>query len=240
VWSAPTIDAINRVLYVGTGDNHSAPVTDTSDAVLALKLDDGTIVWSRQLLACDVWNDACGSSNTTNCPEPHGPDQDLGSSANLIALGGGKRALTIGQKSGMVWALDPDGGRIVWSRRVGAGGRLGGVQWGTATNGKAVFVAVSDVRRPSPAPGRPVEPDPTAGGGLFALAAVDDAVLWRAPPAKRLHPPTELQPGAVGRCHRDTGLRAVGGRRRPHPRLFRRRRQGSLGLRHGEAVQEGQ
>jgi polyvinyl alcohol dehydrogenase (cytochrome) len=184
VWSAPTIDARNRVLYVGTGDNHSAPATDTSDAVLALKLDDGKIVWSKQLLAGDVWNDACGSADSTNCPEPHGPDQDLGSSANLIALGGGKRALTIGQKSGMVWALDPDdGGRILWRRRVGAGGRLGGVQWGTATNGKAVFVAVSDVRRPSPAAGRPVEPDPTAGGGLFALAAADGAVLWRAPPA---------------------------------------------------------
>jgi polyvinyl alcohol dehydrogenase (cytochrome) len=183
VWSAPTIDARNRVLYVGTGDNHSAPATDTSDAVLALKLDDGKIVWSKQLLAGDIWNDACGSADNANCPEPHGPDEDLGSSANLIALEGGKRVLTIGQKSGMVWALDPDdGGRIVWRRRVGAGGGLGGVQWGTATNGKAVFVAVSDVRRPSPAAGQPVEPDPTAGGGLFALAAADGAVLWRAPP----------------------------------------------------------
>ena len=124
VWSAPTIDARNRVLYVGTGDNHSAPATDTSDAVLALKLEDGKIVWSEQLLAGDVWNDACGAADNANCPDPHGPDQDIGSSANLIALEGGKRVLTIGQKSGMVWALDPDdGGRIVWNRRVGAGGR---------------------------------------------------------------------------------------------------------------------
>jgi polyvinyl alcohol dehydrogenase (cytochrome) len=183
VWAAPTIDARNRVLYIETGDNHSAPATDTSDAVLALSLDDGKIVWSKQLLAGDVWNDACGLADGVNCPEPHGPDQDLGSSANLIALQGGKRVQTVGQKSAMVWALDPDdGGRIVWQRRVGAGGRLGGVQWGTATNGKAVFVAVSDVRRPNPAAGRPVEPDPKAGGGLFALAAADGAVLWSAPP----------------------------------------------------------
>jgi polyvinyl alcohol dehydrogenase (cytochrome) len=27
VWAAPTIDARNRVLYIGTGDNHSAPAT---------------------------------------------------------------------------------------------------------------------------------------------------------------------------------------------------------------------
>ena len=241
VWSAPTIDARNRVLYVGTGDNHSAPATDTSDAVLALKLEDGKIVWSKQLLAGDVWNDACGAADGANCPDPHGPDQDIGSSANLIALEGGKRVLTIGQKSGMVWALDPDdGGRIVWNRRVGAGGRLGGVQWGTATDGKAVFVAVSDVRRPRPAPGRPVEPDPTRGrravrprrgGWRRALARAAAECLRR---------PAELQPGAVGRRHRDAGLRAVRRRRRPHPGLLRRRWPGDLGLRHGEAVHDRQ
>jgi polyvinyl alcohol dehydrogenase (cytochrome) len=175
VWSAPTIDAKKRVLYVGAGDNHSAPATDTSDAVLALKLNDGKVIWSRQLLAGDTWNDACASAGKINCPEPQGPDYDVGSSANLIALDGEKRVLTIGQKSGMVWALDPDdGGRIVWQRRVGVGGRLGGVQWGTATNGKAVFVAVSDARRPTL--------DPGIGGGLSALGAADGAVLWSAPP----------------------------------------------------------
>jgi polyvinyl alcohol dehydrogenase (cytochrome) len=170
IWSAPTIDARNRLLYVGTGDNHSAPATDTSDAVLALRLDDGKVVWSKQFLADDV--------------DPQGPDYDFGSSANLIALDGGRRVLTIGQKSGMVWALDPDdGGRIVWKRRVGAGGRLGGVQWGTATNGTAVYVAVSDIRARDRPPGQPVAHDPTAGGGLFALGAADGAVRWRAPPA---------------------------------------------------------
>jgi len=184
VWSAPTIDAKRRLLYVGTGDNHSAPATDTSDAVLALNLGDGSVVWSKQLLAGDIWNGACASPDHANCPEPHGPDQDIGSSANLIALDGGKRVLAVGQKSGMVWGLDPDDeGRIVWSQRVGTGGRLGGVQWGTATDGRAVYVAVSDVRRPKPGAGGPGEPDPTTGGGLFALAAADGAVLWHAPPA---------------------------------------------------------
>jgi hypothetical protein len=54
--------------------------------------------------------------------------------------------LTIGQKSGVVWALDPDdGGRIVWQTRVGKSGLLGGVQWGTATDGKTVYAAVSAI-----------------------------------------------------------------------------------------------
>ena len=90
VWSAPTIDARNRLLYVGTGDNHSAPATDSSDAVRALRLDDGKVAWSKQFVAGDV--------------DPPGPDYDFGSSANLIALAGAKRVLAIGQKSGMVWA----------------------------------------------------------------------------------------------------------------------------------------
>ena len=184
VWSAPTIDARNRLLYVGTGDNHSAPATDSSDAVRALRLDDGKVAWSKQFVAGDV--------------DPPGPDYDFGSSANLIALAGGKRVLTIGQKSGMVWALDPDdGGRIVWRRRVGAGGRLGGVQWGTATNGTAIYVAVSDIRPLERPAGQPVAPDPTAGGGLFALGAADGAVLWRAPPANACGTDPECSPAQL-------------------------------------------
>jgi polyvinyl alcohol dehydrogenase (cytochrome) len=185
VWAAPTIDAEKRVIYVGTGDNHSAPATDTSDAVRALSLDDGKVVWSRQLLSGDMGNGACLSTDRTNCPEPHGPDYDLGGSANLVGLGGGKRILTIGQKSGMVWGLNPDkGGAIVWSRRIGAGGPLGGIQWGPATDGKAVYVAVSDVRIRNLVLGQPIVLDPEAGGGLHALAVATGVDIWSAPPAK--------------------------------------------------------
>lgn len=183
VWSSPTIDARNRALYVGTGDNHSAPATDTSDSVLALSLDSGKILWSRQLTEGDMGNGACLARDKANCPEPHGPDFDFGASGNLIALGHGKRLLTIGQKSGIVWALDPDdGGRIVWHVRVGAGGPLGGVQWGTATDGQTVYAAVSDIAFFHPVLGEPLVTDPAKGGGLFALSAASGSVLWRAPP----------------------------------------------------------
>ena len=184
IWASPTIDRKSRLLYVGTGDNHSAPATETSDAVLAFSLDSGEIVWSRQLLAGDMGNLACFAADRTNCPEPHGPDLDLGSSANLVTLDGGKRLLTIGQKSGIVWALDPDeNGRVVWQRRVGKGGVLGGVQWGPATDGKAVYVAVSDVTIKNPVLGRPIVLDPTKGGGLHALDVQTGAERWSAPPA---------------------------------------------------------
>ncbi len=192
VWSAPTIDEKRRVLYVGTGDNHSAPATATSDAVLALSLDTGKIVWSHQLLAGDVGNVACFSANKANCPEPHGPDYDLGASANLVTLDDGKRLLVIGQKSGMVWALDPDDhGRIVWKTRVGTGGPLGGVQWGTATDGKTIYAAVSDLALLSLTP---ITLDPNRGGGLHALAAATGAVLWSALPANSCAHRTSCSP----------------------------------------------
>ena len=185
IWATPTIDRKLRTLYVGTGDNHSAPATDTSDAVIAMALDTGKVLWTRQLLSGDMGNGACLAADKTNCPEPHGPDYDLGTSAALITLDSGKRVLAIGQKSGMVWALDPDdAGRVVWSARVGKGGVLGGVQWGIATDGRNVYAAVSDIAFVNPVLGQPLSPDPAAGGGLHALDAASGSARWVAQPAR--------------------------------------------------------
>src|SRR5579871_754041 len=60
VWSAPTLDTKRGLLYVTTGDNYSLPATETSDAVMALDLATGKIVWSRQITEKDVFNGACG------------------------------------------------------------------------------------------------------------------------------------------------------------------------------------
>jgi outer membrane protein assembly factor BamB len=65
-----------------------------------------------------------------------------------------------------------------------SGGRLGGVQWGVATNGKAVYAAVSDLAIVDLALGQPIVLDPNKGGGLHALAVATGDVLWSAPPAK--------------------------------------------------------
>ncbi len=43
IWTAPAIDEKRRLIYVGTGENTSAPATDTSDAILAIRLDDGSL-----------------------------------------------------------------------------------------------------------------------------------------------------------------------------------------------------
>ena len=184
IWSAPTIDPKAAMLYVSTGDNYSQPATRTSDAILAMSRTDGAIAWSYQGLAGDAWNVACSLPDKANCPADEGPDHDMGSSPILVDLGNGKRALLGGQKTGVMHAIDPDnGGAVLWKTRVGKGGILGGIEWGSASDGQAVYVAVSDAHW---AGGRffgdKVALDPAQGGGLFALNLVDGKVRWQAPP----------------------------------------------------------
>jgi len=191
IWSAPTLDLKRNLIYVTSGDNFSAPATLTSDAVLALDLATGRIVWSKQVTEGDVY------------PTERGPDFDFGSSAMLVKTAEGRELLLAGQKSGMVYAFDPDKmGEIVWQARVGKGGTTGGVQWGMASDGQNVYAAVSDVvstRRPArdgvPA-GRQL--DPAKGGGLTALRIGDGSKVWGVVPAPCTTPGcSPAQSGAV-------------------------------------------
>jgi polyvinyl alcohol dehydrogenase (cytochrome) len=183
IWSAPTLDAKRGVLYVSTGDNYSAPATPLSDAVLALELATGKIVWAKQTTPGDVWNTLCSTKG--NCP---GPDFDYGASVILEKLNNGRDVLLAGQKSGVVYALDPDRkGEILWQVRVGQGGTNGGVQWGMASDGHQVYAATSDVRRSQAPNADPLDPrpqfaDPKVGGGLTALRIGTGEKVWFAPP----------------------------------------------------------
>jgi len=178
VWSSPTLDVNHRTLYVTSGDSYSAPAAKTSDAIIAMNMDTGRILWVRQLLDKDAWNVACMQQDRTNCPEDAGPDYDFGSSAILVDLGNGRRALVSGQKSGMVHAIDPDReGEILWQVRAGRGGVVGGIEWGPAADDKNLYVAISDI------PLGDAELNPKVGGGLLALQLSDGKQLWRADPA---------------------------------------------------------
>jgi polyvinyl alcohol dehydrogenase (cytochrome) len=182
IWSTPTLDLKRRRLYVTTGNNYSPPATLTSDAVMALDLDSGRIVWSKQMLPKDVYNSACSTTpKGALCPEGNGPDYDFGSPAILAGTTGGRDLLLAGQKSGIVWALDPDrDGEVMWETRVGQGGINGGVQWGMASDGEQVYAAVSDVVSTRTATERIL--DPTSGGGLTALRIADGSKAWYASP----------------------------------------------------------
>ena len=183
VWGAPTLDVKRRRLYVTTGNNYSLPATTTSDAIMALDLDTGRIVWSKQVLPRDVYNSACSVTPVgATCPEGSGPDYDFGSPAILVRTTGGRELLLAGQKSGVVWAVDPDkNGEVMWETRVGLGGINGGVQWGMASDGEYVYAAASDAVATRTATARIL--NPTVGGGLTALRIADGSMVWRAAPA---------------------------------------------------------
>ncbi|HEY1340612.1 MAG TPA: PQQ-binding-like beta-propeller repeat protein [Bryobacteraceae bacterium] len=185
VWTAPTFDPERNAVYVGTGDNFSEPATATSDAVMAFDADSGKILWVKQLTEGDVFNMACVAAGQS-CPEKAGPDFDIGASPILVKLGAGKRALLISQKSAAVHALDPDHeGAILWKTRVGRGGPLGGIQWGSAFDGKNMYVALSDITFAQAvfgAGGGKLTLDSKVGGGLFALDAATGNKVWSADP----------------------------------------------------------
>jgi polyvinyl alcohol dehydrogenase (cytochrome) len=187
IWSAPTLDPEQRVVYVATGDNYSDPPTLTSDAVLALDMDSGKLLWSKQLTAGDAYNSTCPLPDKANCPDSDGPDFDFGASPMLVRLKGGRRVLVLAQKSGMLHGVDPDRqGRILWQSRVGQGGVLGGLQWGPASDGERAYVALSDMGfTRSRMPGTTdikIEIDPTRGGGLFAFRVDNGERVWMTPP----------------------------------------------------------
>jgi polyvinyl alcohol dehydrogenase (cytochrome) len=193
IWSSPTIDTQRGLLYVSTGDNYSSPATANSDAVLALDMKTGHIVWSTQTISNDAYTSACRSKGV-NCPPENGPDYDFGSSPLLVRAPNGKQMLVAGQKSGMVWAFDPNAkGKILWQARVGTGGINGGVQWGMASDNQKVYAAVSDVsaimNTSGPVGGATF--DPAKGGGLTALHLEDGGKAWYAPS----HPCDPPKPG---------------------------------------------
>jgi polyvinyl alcohol dehydrogenase (cytochrome) len=130
------------------------PTDDYIDTALALDLltgkvkwahntDTPNVGWAHRVLNYDNWTIGCKASPpNSNCPTPKGPDFDLGGAGpNLL-----NHLVGFGQKSGVYWAFDPDDGHVLWNTLVGPGenGTLGGIEWGTATDGKRIYTEIAD------------------------------------------------------------------------------------------------
>jgi polyvinyl alcohol dehydrogenase (cytochrome) len=125
VAASPTIDVKRNVLYVATGSSASSVPQSLTDAVVAFALEDGKLRWVKQLIRSDAGS--AGSGFT--------------SSPILRTLGTGNQILLAGQRSGLVYGLDPDhGGEILWQTKVA---ESGGVIWGSAADYRSLYVATS-------------------------------------------------------------------------------------------------
>jgi polyvinyl alcohol dehydrogenase (cytochrome) len=171
---------------------------------VALRMSNGEILWSKQLTSGDAWNSSCMLVEKVNCPDSDGPDFDFAASAMLVSPGNGRRVLVLGQKSGMAYGLDPDRqGQILWQARVGEGGAIGGIEWGPATDGRSVYIALSDVRFQvslvADSNDRVYELDPAKGGGMFAFTVDNGERIWQtaAPGCGDRRPCSPAQSAAV-------------------------------------------
>ena len=231
------MDEKTGAIYVATGDSYSDPAAKTSDAIVALDLKTGAIKWSQQMTANDAYNIACGMPDPVNCPEAKGPDHDFGSPPILVALSSGKRALVVGQKSAFVHALDPDdNGRVLWSTRIGRGGPLGGVEWGSAADGEHIYVPLSDIGLKFT--NNAMVPEGAVGGGMFALRLSDGRQIWHTPSpgcGERANcSPAQSAPPTLIRC----GVLRID--RRASARLCTRRRPHRVGLRYHAGLSDGE
>lgn len=179
IWSAPTVDAKRGVLYVGTGNSYTDAPTGNADAVLAFDLKTGAIRWAFQAMANDNYIMFCGKPGVGNCPAKAGPDHDFGSSPILRKLPSGKDVILAGNKAGVLYALDPDlKGKKLWEVKLGAGGELGGIEWGFTADRANVYVPISDFSVPFSATAIP--PDKRKSG-LSAVKIATGQQLWHVP-----------------------------------------------------------
>jgi polyvinyl alcohol dehydrogenase (cytochrome) len=160
VWATPTIDPARRLLYVATGNAYSGPkpFLARAEAILALDLDTGKVRWELQARpgADDLYtNERLGG-------EDEGPDLDFGQSPMLFGGPRGNLWLAVGQKSGWMYLLDPRNGAKIWQTKVGAGGGLGGLEFGSATDGDRIFGAIA-----------------AGEGNVAALDARSGRILWQ-------------------------------------------------------------
>ncbi len=208
IWSAPTIDEKRGLIYVATGNAYAEPAPMTADAVLAISIDKGELVWSKQLTSpSDVWIGGCSTDKpNVNCPGQIGPDYDFSASPVLTHGKSGRELLVIPQKSGLVYALDPAmQGALLWQYRAGNGSALGGV-WGAAVAEGTAFVPVGGYRLAEP-------------GGIHGIDIDSGKRLWFTPAQPILcaagagcgaaqSAAVTAVPGAVFSGSQDGGMRA--------------------------------
>jgi polyvinyl alcohol dehydrogenase (cytochrome) len=153
IWGPITIDPKRQAVYVSTGNAFSAPDLGRSNAVMAMDINSGKVLWVTQAMHGDVWHTGCpqgpsaaghpprsahrrpgpppparggparGRPDNYYCPdETENPDWDFSAGTILVDQPNGRSMVLAGQKSGAVWALDPDNkGKVIWYSDISRG-----------------------------------------------------------------------------------------------------------------------
>lgn len=129
VWSSAAVDAARGMLYIGTGQSYEEPASPLTDSLLAIEVDTGTIVWSRQFTEGDVFT----------FWDMSGPDADIGAAPNLFEIAG-QDVVGVGDKAGNYAVFDRDTGDTVWTTTLPTGNRLGGIMTTAAVADGVVYV----------------------------------------------------------------------------------------------------
>jgi len=176
VWSSqPPVDLKRRLVYFSTGNNFHVPdwvlkcqllqwnqtnnlmlpvqvypnpcMEDDNyvDSIVAINIDTGKLAWSQRFTEYDVYITTC-PTNGSQCPNPHGPDYDFPQSPILIN-NNERDILVAGQKTGILWAMDPSDGTVLWNVTVGPDSKTGGLMWGSAATQNTIYGAISNSGR---------------------------------------------------------------------------------------------
>lgn len=186
-FSHPTDPAYLACIGSGGTEAECLSPDDHVDSVLALDISTGAIRWSARMVnwnqqgitnGSDDFNVSCFIPPYSNCPTNPGPDYDFGSGVNEITYhghghghGGKTTIIGAGQKSGIYYAFDPDTGAELWQTQVGPGSELGGIEWGSASDGDRIYVAIANYFGIPYAMG--------SAGSWAALDPATGAILWQ-------------------------------------------------------------
>ncbi|NND69544.1 MAG: PQQ-binding-like beta-propeller repeat protein [Halioglobus sp.] len=178
VWATPTLDPARNAVYIGTAQNYTEPLTQTSDAIISLDMDDGAVNWIFQARSDDAWNGNCAIPGSLKCADPQGYDFDFGAAPILLDDG---ETIIAGDKGGIVYSIAAASGALNWSTRVSLGSTLGGIHWGMAVDDRRVYVAATDFSIEK-ATGGIADLVEGALPGIYALDLDTGAIDWEIHP----------------------------------------------------------
>jgi polyvinyl alcohol dehydrogenase (cytochrome) len=180
VWATLTIDQRRSRLYFATGNNYSAPSDENSDAIFAIDLSDGEIIWRTQTRTGDFWNNwdsACQSFLSLTQVPQSGPDVDFSAPPILVKGANGDDILIAGRKDGVVFGIAPDSGAIQWSTRItdSPDPYAAELLFGMMADGTKILFPSQGSKVPGPEVPLSLPDD-----GLNAIDAFTGKLLWRA------------------------------------------------------------